>query len=604
MRKNFLLAFSIFLIMLSSCNQEQKKSEWVDCELIPVCDNNKWGYINGKGEWVIKPQFYLNDPKLGGESISFFAEGLARVKGANGLFGFINAKGDFVIPPQYKRATSFHEGVALCVRENESIEGINPDGATRFKLDQGISKVSCFFEGLAAIRRENINRFDSIVDLLYKTQGYIDLSGKIVIPCNFYSGDVFHEGFTSVIYNDSRDSLVFNLINHKGDLITKSGFTKTREFSEGLAGVKVGDKWGFIDTTGNFVIKPQFDEVGYFHEGRAYFLILPNWEDLHKGFTTDTLWGFIDKKGNKVIRQKFKSCSDFTSGIAAIMEGDKYGYIKLDGNYLIQPCYKYAEPFNENGLAIVVNMFDKRYIIKKDGNMLNGDEYDRCRHYQCNYMLGITNSGGDANPTYHFKIINTDGTIVGNRSFDDVKITDDIDKPEDVIFFESDFFDVNSVVDSIINILNYPLNAFTKKTDGCKVLTWLNTINSEVKSSMNEKDNIIERMVELPYKSKRSSFIYSIFDRKITAFEFLAAGEKPSCASVKFQGLFLPYECSDEKKAQNLREALLTKYKTINGLTLNIRASEKDTYVLNNENTAVALILSHNTVLVKIIPLK
>ena len=31
---------------------------------------------------------------------------------------------------------------------------------------------------------------------------------------------------------------------------------------EGLASVKIGDKWGYIDTIGKTIIKPQFDESG------------------------------------------------------------------------------------------------------------------------------------------------------------------------------------------------------------------------------------------------------------------------------------------------------------------------------------------------------
>ena len=32
-------------------------------------------------------------------------------------------------------------------------------------------------------------------------------------------------------------------------------------FSEGLARVRIGDKWGFIDTKGAIVINPQFDDA-------------------------------------------------------------------------------------------------------------------------------------------------------------------------------------------------------------------------------------------------------------------------------------------------------------------------------------------------------
>lgn len=588
---SFLL--SLLIVSLTSCNHSQKKTDWVECELIPVCENGKWGYVNAKGEWAIQPQFVLNDSKFGGESISFFAEGLARVKGANSLFGFINTKGDFVIQPIYKRVTSFHEGVALCVKENETIVAINPDGTTRFKLGSEITKLSVFYEGLAAFRNDNITRLDTTT-LLYKSQGYLDLNGKQVIPCSFVTGDIFREGFTSVIYNDERDSLVHNLINHQGNFVSKSSFDNAHVFSECLASVKVKTKWGFIDTTGRMVIQPQFDEAGYFENGFARYKI-------------GNSWGFIDKKGNKVIREKFDGCSDFTNGIALVIVGEHYGYIKTDGSYLVEPSFKTASTFGKNGLAVVTNMFGKSYIIKTDGKALNNNEYDICRHYQCNYMLGITKVGSDAEPKYRFEIINPDGSIVGNKSFDEVKLTDKVDEPEDINYFDSDFFDYTAVTDSIVELFYYPMNNFSKGCEGCKVLDWTKTLE---KFSFNEKNNIIKTTVRLPHKSQFSAHIYSIFDSKIEAFDFssliLSDGKpkKRNCSSAKFTLIALPYECEDREKAEKLKESLLDRFKRINNLMLNLNASEKDTYVLNNATKAISIELSGKTVIVKFIPLK
>ncbi|WP_081103996.1 WG repeat-containing protein [Leptospira weilii] len=40
-------------------------------------------------------------------------------------------------------------------------------------------------------------------------------------------------------------------------------------FSEGLAAVQIGKKWGFIDKTGNVVIPPQLEIASHFSEGLA-----------------------------------------------------------------------------------------------------------------------------------------------------------------------------------------------------------------------------------------------------------------------------------------------------------------------------------------------
>ena len=52
--------------------------------------------------------------------------------------------------------------------------------------------------------------------------------------------------------------------------VIKPQFDRVREFSEGLAALKVASKWGFIDKQGTVIIDPQFTRVGNFTEGLAY----------------------------------------------------------------------------------------------------------------------------------------------------------------------------------------------------------------------------------------------------------------------------------------------------------------------------------------------
>ncbi|PSO79918.1 MAG: hypothetical protein BRC51_06045 [Cyanobacteria bacterium SW_12_48_29] len=42
-------------------------------------------------------------------------------------------------------------------------------------------------------------------------------------------------------------------------MVINPQFDYAGEFSEGLAPIKISDKWGYIDKTGEMVINPQFD---------------------------------------------------------------------------------------------------------------------------------------------------------------------------------------------------------------------------------------------------------------------------------------------------------------------------------------------------------
>lgn len=97
-------------------------------------------------------------------------------------------------------------------------------------------------------------------------------------------------------------------------------FTGT-EFSEGLAIVQQNKLYGYIDTTGSIVIKPQYEDCHFFKEGLA-------------SFQKNKKWGFIDKTGKVVIEPQFDQAYFFENGIAEIgkfAEGDTDDYPSLSG---------------------------------------------------------------------------------------------------------------------------------------------------------------------------------------------------------------------------------------------------------------------------------
>ncbi|EMJ63935.1 WG repeat-containing protein [Leptospira sp. P2653] len=61
----------------------------------------------------------------------------------------------------------------------------------------------------------------------------------------------------------------YGYIDKTGKFIIPSQFDNAHSFSEGLAAVQIGKKWGFIDKTGNFVIQPRFDIASHFSGGLA-----------------------------------------------------------------------------------------------------------------------------------------------------------------------------------------------------------------------------------------------------------------------------------------------------------------------------------------------
>jgi WG containing repeat len=108
---------------------------------------------------------------------------------------------------------------------------------------------------------------------------------------------------TEYLWAVQDDHCRWGFINSKGIVIPPQ-FDGVCDFSEGLAGVQVGDQWGFINHAGEMVIPPQFDDcAGEFSEGLASVRI---------GYK----WGAIDPTGNLVIPLQFDLLCMFSEGLA------------------------------------------------------------------------------------------------------------------------------------------------------------------------------------------------------------------------------------------------------------------------------------------------
>lgn len=190
-------------------------------------------------------------------------------------------------------------------------------------------------------------------------------------------------------------------VNHAGKIIIKPVFLETNDFSEGLAGVKLktvnGLKWGFVDEAGKIVIEPAFEQVWDFHQGLSRFydgekfgfvdksgnvlknhfdvaesfsegLALVKKKDTSKGSQYDYPIGFINTKGEEVIKYLFDYAGSFSDGLAPACISKECGFIDQTGSWSIEPRFAQTERFSQ-GLAAVklsnsANTNDWGYIDK------------------------------------------------------------------------------------------------------------------------------------------------------------------------------------------------------------------------------------------------
>ncbi len=168
----------------------------------------------------------------------------------------------------------------------------------------------------------------------------------------------------------------WGFIDKTGNFVIEPAYDECGPFSGGLAGVKVGDRWGFIDKTGELVVKASYDNVWRFSEGLA-------------PVKKDGKWGYVDTTGKLVIALQFEgSASSFSGGRASIRIVEKqgrfknglrwidylYGFIDKTGKMVIPIKFKQAYHFSD-GLACVSLDQETHGYIDPTGNWVIEPKY-------------------------------------------------------------------------------------------------------------------------------------------------------------------------------------------------------------------------------------
>ena len=125
---------------------------------------------------------------------------------------------------------------------------------------------------------------------------------------------------------------------------------------------------------------PAFVKIEPFHEGRAAVLTIAQ-QTPQQGVKSVAKWGFIDASGKWVIKPQFELASSFSDGLACVraeIDGPAdpvshekpkaWGYINTGGTFAIEPIYLHANPFSEK-LAFVTRLDDRLLTGRRNETM-------------------------------------------------------------------------------------------------------------------------------------------------------------------------------------------------------------------------------------------
>jgi WG containing repeat len=120
-------------------------------------------------------------------------------------------------------------------------------------------------------------------------------------------------------------------------------FEDATPFREGLAAVKLNDKWGFIDRAGDFVIEPTYEAMNAFTSCNYYTLDSNDQRDqgLLETYTCNV--GFFD-------------------GVARVVQNGMYFFIDVNNNLLTSQGFDDAYRF-DNGQSMVKSCVSKNWKV-------------------------------------------------------------------------------------------------------------------------------------------------------------------------------------------------------------------------------------------------
>lgn len=287
------------------------------------------------------------------------------------------------------RLQSLNDGLFLIrsLKNSEFDKVIDKEGNVLFEIPY--DSIEPFSEGLAKVYDDKYN-------------GFVDKKGHPVIPLQFEYAEDYSEGFAAVCVGVDLEEKTskWNYIDKNGDFINDKQYRNCQSFSDGMGRIITEDGIGYIDQTGNEVIKPQYKWGSPFKNGKAYVqmdtneillidksgkelkLITKVSEDAYVGVDENSHILVIEEiidlpdgdhqhkqtyfDANGVVsREEYRMRKDEAEGYAPAYDEktDKYGY-SSDDCLIISPMFDEVDPFVDG------------YAVVRNGLVLNSGEED------------------------------------------------------------------------------------------------------------------------------------------------------------------------------------------------------------------------------------
>lgn len=238
LNKSFIIfVFSVILMMPCSAKNvlpllQPIKENHIGDTLTPMMKNDKWGFANPDGKFLIKPLF---------EEAKEYSDGYAYIK-YGGKWGIINTTPAYVVNPMYDDIESF--GADLDIVSKDGKYGIiKKSGQVRLPVEYDKICQGTYFPNITFACKDSLWDFvDSSTGMLKYKMGYADV--------------VLNDG----PYAEIKKGDKWGLMNKEIKYVSPIAYDYLKYHKEGYYIVQQNGLYGAINTKGEYILPCEFTQ--------------------------------------------------------------------------------------------------------------------------------------------------------------------------------------------------------------------------------------------------------------------------------------------------------------------------------------------------------
>ena len=369
----------------------------------------KHGSVDKNGNMTWFDQFYsYPSPEIDHHYVRIF-------NNENHGYGLMAMSGKTIVPPEYAEAV-FSGGGTITVRIQQKYGMYDTSGKMILPVEYDKISPVQFNLHLPPEKRHTRAYFDVQKGTLH---GMIDSLGKFILPVEYL-------GFSAVsedIFSASQP----NKCGHfhiSGRVVTQMKYMTVGAFIDGIAWVKVNNKYQLVNEKGSLLNYENYDWVDLrespgdriigdsvivvgdkHHSGLVdykgkeripldYYSIIQHNLPQRLRVKSDSLWGLRDLNGRLILSMEYTWIGFFSDGYAWALRSGKYVIVDLDGHEIIPEVACMAKrnvTYFKNGIAEVTVNREVTYV-NTDGHVVaaQGNHHILWRGGSAGGWFGVT----------------------------------------------------------------------------------------------------------------------------------------------------------------------------------------------------------------------